>query len=104
MAMDERMAGSRNLTADVHVSRISCGLPMRRVSFLVRMMEEVGGSMVWCTMKKCDEKCWRLGSCVSSFALVEGGLDSPLTGLLSGSLISSADVDSLFQDLDSNGR
>ena len=55
-------------------------------------------------MKKSGEKCWRLGSCVSSFDLVEGGLDSPLTGLLSGSLISSADVDSLFQDLDSDGR
>ena len=116
-AMGEWVAGSRSLTADVHVSRISCGLPMRGVGFLVRMEVEDGGSMFWRTIKKFGEPYWRPGSYVFSFALAEGGLDSPLMGLFSELVTSSATADSvrsihlvgaagsfLFQDLDGNGR
>jgi len=116
-AMGEWVAGSRSLTADVQVSRIFCGLPMCGVGFLVRMEVEVGGLMFWCTIKKFGEPYWRLGSYVFSFALAEGGLDSPLMGLFSELVTSSATADSvrsihlvgaagsfLFQDLDGDGR
>ena len=43
MVTGEWVAGARSLTADVLVSRISCGFPMRGVGFLVQKEEEDGG-------------------------------------------------------------
>ena len=116
MATGEWVAGVRSLTADVLVSRISCGLPMRGVGFLVRKEEEDGGSMIWCMMTKFGEQHRQLGASLFSFAHAEGGLDSLLMGLLSGLVTSSAAAGSvrsidfvgvagsvLFQVLDGDG-
>ena len=43
MVTSEWVAGARSLTADVLLSRISCGFPMRGVGFLVQKEEEDGG-------------------------------------------------------------
>jgi len=117
MATDEWVAGVRSLTADVLVSRISCGLPMRGVGFLVRKEEEDGGSMIWRMMTKIGEQHWQLGASLFSFAQAEGGPDSPLMGIFSGLVTSSAAAGSarsidfvgaagsvLFQVLDGDGR
>ena len=95
MATGEWVAGVRSLTANVLVSRISCGLPMRGVGFLVRKEEEDGGSMIWRMMTKFGEQHWQLGASLFSFAQAEGGLDSPLMGLFSGLVTSSAAADSV---------
>lgn len=47
-----RVAGFRSLAADVLVPRISCGVPMLGVRFLVRREVEDGGSMLRRTMTK----------------------------------------------------
>ena len=117
MVTGEWVAGARSLTADVLVSQISCGFPMRGVGFLVQKEEEDGGSTVWSMMKMIGEQYWLLGSCVFPFVLAEGGLDSPLLGLSSELVTSSAAADSvrssdfvgasgsfLFQDFDGDGR
>ena len=90
MATGEWVAGVRSLMADVLVSRISCGLPMRGVGFLVQKEEEDGGSMIWRMMTKIGEQHWQLGASLFSFAQAEGGPDSPLMGI--------------FQVLDGDGR
>ena len=95
MATGEWVAGVRSLTADVLVSRISCGLPMRGVGFLVRKEEEDGGSMIWRMMTKFGEQHWQLGASLFSFAQAEGGPDSPLMGIFSGLVTSSAAADSV---------
>ena len=64
MVTSEWVAGARSLTADVLVSQISCGFPMRGVGFLVQKEEEDGGSTVWSMMKMIGEQYWLLGSCV----------------------------------------
>ena len=94
-AMGEWVAGARSLTADVLISRISCGFPMRGVGFLVQKEEEDGGSTVWSMMKMIGEQYWLLGSCVFPFVLADGGLDSPLLGLSSELVTSSAAADSV---------
>jgi hypothetical protein len=117
MATGEWVAGVRSLTADVLVSRISCGLPMRGVGFLVRKEEEDGGSMICRMMTKFGEQHWQLGAALFSFAQAEGGLGSPLMGLFSGLVTSSAAAGSvrsidfvgaagsvLFQVLNGDGR
>ncbi|KAG2599307.1 hypothetical protein PVAP13_5KG381700 [Panicum virgatum] len=96
---------------------ISCGFPMRGVGFLVQKEEEDGGSTVWSMMKMIGEQYWLLGSFVFPYVLAEGGLDSPLLGLSSELVTSSAAADSvrssdfvgasgsfLFQDFDGDGR
>ena len=95
MVMGEWVAGARSLTADVLVSQISCGFPMRGVGFLVQKEEEDGGSTVWSMMKMIGEQYWLLGSFVFPFVLAEGGLDSPLLGLSSELVTSSAAADSV---------
>jgi len=117
MATGVWVAGLRSLTADVLVSRISCGFPMCGVGFLVRKEVDAGGLMIWCTLSRFGEKYWKMGRDVFSFVLAEDGLDSPYLGLFSGLMTTSPAADllrstdffsaadySLFQDLDGDGR
>ena len=110
------VAGLRSLTADVLVSRISCGFPMCGVVFLVRKEVDVGGLMIWRTLSRFGEKYWKMGRDVFSFVLAEVGLDSPYLGLFFGLMTTSPAADllrstdffsdadySLFQDLDGDG-